>query len=148
MKSSEKFRRLLYPTTTKIIKNFPVYTKKLLLLWVLLWVSTASLHAQKSPVYDVVNNYLRSYKLSGYQPRDRMGMDSLRTDDNLREVRIYANEPFKVLAVSTPTCNVVCLLPTTPIVCPSTTKSSNLSKISCPTSTAREVRTHRVFGVK
>ena len=94
MKSSEKFRRLLYPTTTKIIKNFPVYTKKLLLLWVLLWVSTASLHAQKSPVYDVVNNYLRSYKLSGYQPRDRMGMDSLRTDDNLREVRIYANEPF------------------------------------------------------
>ena len=94
MKSSEKFRRLLYPTTTKIIKNSPVYTKRLFLLWGILCASIVSLHAQKSPVHDAVNRYLRNYKLSGYKPLDRMGMDSLRTDDAQHELRIYANEPF------------------------------------------------------
>lgn len=42
----------------------------------------------------VVRSYFRSYKLSGYQPRDVMSIDSLRADDAMHEVRIYANEPF------------------------------------------------------
>lgn len=52
------------------------------------------MRAQTSSVHDVVNGYIRSYSLIGYQPRDRMGLDSVRIDEALREVRIYANEPF------------------------------------------------------
>lgn len=84
----------LYPTKNNISQNSPVYTKRLILLWGILCASIVSLHAQKSPVHDAVNRYLRNYKLSGYQPLDRMGMDSLRTDDAQHELRIYANEPF------------------------------------------------------
>lgn len=57
-------------------------------------VCTANVHAQSVDLSSVVRSYLRGYKLSGYTPRDVMSLDSLRTDDNLHEVRIYANEPF------------------------------------------------------
>ena len=45
------------------------------------------MRAQTSSVHDVVNGYIRSYSLIGYQPRDRMGLDSVRIDEALREVR-------------------------------------------------------------
>lgn len=63
---------------------------------ILLLICTFSvpINAQKSTVHDAVNYYLRSYQLNGYQPRDRMGLDSLRIDDELHEVRVYANESF------------------------------------------------------
>lgn len=51
------------------------------------------MHAQIS-LHDVVRNYLSNYQVSGYQPRSRMGLDSLQTDDAAHEVFIFANESF------------------------------------------------------
>ncbi len=48
----------------------------------------------QTSVHDVVTQYLSNYKVSGYQPNDRMALDSLQADEALHEVRIYANEPF------------------------------------------------------
>ena len=63
-----------------------------LLLLSLSCVSTPLL-AQTS-LRDAVSGYLHSYTLEGYKPNERMSLDSLRADDNAREVRIYANEAF------------------------------------------------------
>lgn len=62
------------------------------LIFTLLSATTAM--AQQGKLHDVVSSYLHNYRVQGYQPRDRMGLDSLRADDALHEVRIYANEPF------------------------------------------------------
>lgn len=56
-------------------------------------LGASSLSAQND-LSAIVRSYIRSYKLQGYQPRDIMLLDSLRADDSLHEIYIYANEPF------------------------------------------------------
>ena len=56
-------------------------------------LGSSSVLAQ-SDLSSIVRSYIRSYKLAGYQPRDIMSLDSLRADDSLHEIYIYANEPF------------------------------------------------------
>lgn len=68
--------------------------KNVIVTLLLTCVSLLSGFAQNNSVIDTINRYMHNYTLRGYQPRDRMGTDSLRIDDNLHEVRIYANEPF------------------------------------------------------
>ncbi len=48
----------------------------------------------QTSVQDVVTQFVSNYKVVGYQPNDRMAIDSLQTDEELHEVRIFANEPF------------------------------------------------------
>lgn len=43
---------------------------------------------------DVVKDYFSTYTTSGYRPASSMGLDSLITDEELHEIRIYANESF------------------------------------------------------
>lgn len=59
----------------------------------------------QSSLHDVVNDYLRNYQISGYQPRDRMGLDSLRADESAHELYVYANEPFLFATLYTSKCS-------------------------------------------
>ena len=81
-------------TIIKRLFSKHVKCRKCASLALFLSVCTANAYAQSVDLSSVVRSYLRGYKLIGYTPRDVMSLDSLRTDDNLHEVRIYANEPF------------------------------------------------------
>ena len=63
-------------------------------LFLLFFCSSSIVTIAQSSLHDVVNDYLRNYQISGYQPRDRMGLDSLRADESAHELYVYANEPF------------------------------------------------------
>lgn len=50
--------------------------------------------AQQASLLEAARHYFRQYRVTGYQPRDPMRLDSLRADDERHELRLYANEPF------------------------------------------------------
>ena len=43
---------------------------------------------------DVLKPYFEKYKRSGYRPMRKYGIDSLKVDDEHKEVLLYPNEPF------------------------------------------------------
>lgn len=68
--------------------------KHLCLLLLSAWTLSLPLRSQTGSVHDAISSYIRSYTLSGYQPRESMALDSVSIDDVHREVCVYANESF------------------------------------------------------
>ena len=73
----------------------PFYKYMMKKIVALAWlVFPCVLTAQTVRVEDAVRNFFQTYTVSGYRPRSAMGVDSVRVDENLHEVRVYSNESF------------------------------------------------------
>ena len=65
-----------------------------LAVFVVCLMPAVTARSQQEALYEAARNYFRRYRVTGYQPRDPMHLDSLRADDERHELWLYANEPF------------------------------------------------------